>query len=94
MDRVRIGLVGFGTVGESFYRLLSRNAEEFARRLGVTVEVPLVGVRDAARPRAVAAGTRVVSGLASAAPTKNELHHPNAVERAPRAPSGLARSHH
>jgi homoserine dehydrogenase len=62
MDRVRIGLVGFGTVGESFYRLLSRNAEEFARRLGVTVEVPLVGVRNADRPRAVAAGTRVVSG--------------------------------
>jgi homoserine dehydrogenase len=62
MDRVRIGLVGFGTVGESFYRLLSQNAEEFARRLGVAVEVPLVGVRNASRPRAVAAGTRVVSG--------------------------------
>jgi homoserine dehydrogenase len=62
MDRVRIGLVGFGTVGESFYRLLVGNAEEFARRLGVAVEVPLVAVRDAARKRAVAAGTRVVSG--------------------------------
>jgi homoserine dehydrogenase len=37
MDRVRIGLVGFGTVGESFYGLLTRNAEEFARRLGVAI---------------------------------------------------------
>ena len=36
----KIGLVGFGTVGESFYRLLAANAEEFARRLGVAVDVP------------------------------------------------------
>ena len=35
MDRVRLGLVGFGTVGASFYRLLASNAGEFARRLGV-----------------------------------------------------------
>ena len=62
MDRIRIGLVGFGTVGESFYNLLTRNAAEFARRLGVTVEVPWVGVRDASRKRAVGPGTRVVAG--------------------------------
>ncbi len=62
MDRVRIGLVGFGTVGESFYRLLTGNAEEFARRLGVAVEVPWIGVRDTARVRRTAPGTRVVKG--------------------------------
>ena len=62
MDRVRIGLVGFGTVGASFYRLLTENAEEFARRLGVAVEVPWVGVRDASRERKVKPGTRVVQG--------------------------------
>jgi len=62
MDRIRIGLVGFGTVGESFYNLLTRNAAEFARRLGVTVEVPWVGVLDASRKRRVGPGTRVVSG--------------------------------
>jgi homoserine dehydrogenase len=62
MDRIKIGLVGFGTVGESFYRLLTENAEEFARRLGVAVEVPWVGVRDASRPRNVKPGTRVVAG--------------------------------
>jgi homoserine dehydrogenase len=62
MDRVRIGLVGFGTVGASFYRLLTGNAEGFARRLGVAVDVPWVGVRDASRARAVGPGTRVVSG--------------------------------
>jgi homoserine dehydrogenase len=62
MDRVRIGLVGFGTVGESFYRLLTENAEEFARRLGVSVKVPWVGVRDMSRPRKVNPDTRVVQG--------------------------------
>jgi homoserine dehydrogenase len=62
MDRVRIGLVGFGTVGESFYRLVMENAEEFARHLGVTVEVPWVGVRDASRERKVRPGTKVVQG--------------------------------
>ena len=62
MDRVRIGLVGFGTVGGSFYRLLTANAGEFERRLGVAVDVPWLAVRDASRPRNVAPGTRVVQG--------------------------------
>jgi homoserine dehydrogenase len=62
MERVRIGLVGFGTVGQSFYNLLSGNAGEFAQRLGVVVEVPYLGVRDSSRPRAVGAGTRVMQG--------------------------------
>ena len=62
MDRVRVGLVGFGTVGESFYRLVTQNSAEFARRLGVAVEVPWVGVRDASRRRSVAPGTTVIAG--------------------------------
>jgi homoserine dehydrogenase len=62
MERVRIGVVGFGTVGQSFYNLLTCNAGEFAQRLGVTVEVPYVGVRDPSRPRPLGPGTRLVSG--------------------------------
>ncbi|HUI70486.1 MAG TPA: homoserine dehydrogenase [Spirochaetia bacterium] len=62
MERVRIGLVGFGTVGRSFYELLGSNASEFAQRLGVVVEVPYLGVGDASRPRRVGPETRVVSG--------------------------------
>jgi homoserine dehydrogenase len=62
MDRVKIGLVGFGTVGASFYRLLTSNAEEFARRLGVAVEVPWVGVRSPDKAHGVNPGTRVVRG--------------------------------
>jgi homoserine dehydrogenase len=62
MERIKIGLVGFGTVGQSFYNLLTSNASEFAQRLGVVVEVPYVGVRDASRPRAIGPGTRLVAG--------------------------------
>jgi len=62
MDRVRIGLVGFGTVGAAFYRLLACNAQEFGRRLGVAIDVPWVAVRDATRRRPVGEATRVVEG--------------------------------
>jgi homoserine dehydrogenase len=60
VERVRIGLVGLGTVGGSFYELLAGNAEEIGRRLGVAIEVPVVAVRDPSRPRRVGANTRVV----------------------------------
>ncbi|HTP57922.1 MAG TPA: homoserine dehydrogenase, partial [Spirochaetia bacterium] len=62
MERVRIGIVGFGTVGKSFYNLLTCNAEEFARRLGAAVEVAYVGVRDPSKPHPVGAGTRLITG--------------------------------
>jgi homoserine dehydrogenase len=59
---VRIGLVGLGTVGASLYELLTANADEISRRLGVAIEVPVVAVRDPSRPRRVGPGTRVVGG--------------------------------
>jgi homoserine dehydrogenase len=63
MERIKIGLVGYGTVGASFYRLLGSNSEELTRRIGVTIEVPYIGVRDASRPRSgIRAGTRLVAG--------------------------------
>ena len=39
MERIRIGLVGFGTVGSSFYRLMEENGDRFREKLGVTIEV-------------------------------------------------------
>ncbi len=62
MERVRIGLVGLGTVGASFYDLLTRNAREFERRIGVRAEVPYVGVRDPSKPRKLTDGTCLVAG--------------------------------
>ena len=62
MERVRIGLVGLGVVGKSFYSLLTHNATEFAQRLEVSVEVPYVGVRDLSKQHTVGPGTRIISG--------------------------------
>jgi homoserine dehydrogenase len=51
---VRIGLAGFGTVGSGLVAILDRNADWIARRLGRTIEVVKILVRDPAKPRAVA----------------------------------------
>jgi len=50
---VRIGLAGLGTVGSGLLIILGRNADWIRRRLGRTVQVAKVLVRDPAKPRAV-----------------------------------------
>jgi homoserine dehydrogenase len=62
MERVRVGLVGLGTVGASLYELVTRNAGALERGAGARVEIPYVGVRNPAKPRDVLPGTRVVQG--------------------------------
>jgi homoserine dehydrogenase len=51
---VRIGLAGLGTVGSGLLIILGRNADWIRRRLGRTIQVAKVLVRDPAKPRAVA----------------------------------------
>ena len=54
MDRhapVRLGLLGFGTVGQGVARILSEAADEVRRRAGRPVEIARVVVRDAERAR-------------------------------------------
>lgn len=62
METVKIALVGLGTVGASFFELLSRNADSLARRIGARIEVAYVGVRDPSKKRAIGAGPRLVKG--------------------------------
>ncbi len=63
MERVKIGIVGYGTVGEAFYRLLGANVRELERRMGACVDVPYVAVRDVSRPRpGIRKGTKVIKG--------------------------------
>ena len=50
---VRIGLAGLGTVGSGLLIILGRNADWIRRRLGRTIQVAKVLVRDPAKPRAV-----------------------------------------
>lgn len=49
---IRIGLLGFGTVGEGTYRMLQRNSEAITRKTGCTLEVTRVGIADKSKPRA------------------------------------------
>ena len=52
-SRVRIGLMGLGTVGTGVYEVLQRSAGQIARRSGGPVEITRVLVRDEAKARAV-----------------------------------------
>jgi homoserine dehydrogenase len=42
MERVNVGLVGFGTVGSAFFRLMRSNGELFARKFGVEARISAV----------------------------------------------------
>jgi homoserine dehydrogenase len=55
MQRIGIGLAGFGTVGAGVYQNLRQNAALLAQRLGATFDVRRIAVRDVAKPRATAA---------------------------------------
>lgn len=48
---LRVGLLGFGTVGHGTYRMLLDNAASLTRKSGVTFEVTRVGIRDASKER-------------------------------------------
>jgi homoserine dehydrogenase len=60
---IRIGLAGFGTVGQGLCSILAGSAEWIERRLGRPVAVTALSVRDAskARPVAFPAGARLVA---------------------------------
>ena len=49
MSKVRVGLVGLGTVGSGVAEIFSRHAEDFRRRAGVDMELILLADRDEAR---------------------------------------------
>jgi homoserine dehydrogenase len=46
MERIKVGLIGCGIVGSSFYRLMTENGEELARKLGVAIAIEKIVVRD------------------------------------------------
>ena len=52
MKPIRIGLLGFGTVGSGVAQVLDLNAREIERRAGRRIEVVKVAVRDVAKARA------------------------------------------
>ena len=53
MTAVRVGLLGFGVVGGGTVSVLSRNAQEIARRAGRQIEIVKILTRDPKKPRPV-----------------------------------------
>jgi len=50
---IKIGLCGFGTVGQGVWKHFARSRAELESRLGVRLEIGAIAVRDLARQRAV-----------------------------------------
>src|SRR5690606_15309493 len=48
---IKIGLLGLGVVGGGTWSVLTRNAEEIARRAGRRIEISRIAVRDVAKAR-------------------------------------------
>ncbi len=51
MSPIKVGLLGLGVVGGGTWKVLTRNAEEIARRAGRRIEVAAVAVRDVEKAR-------------------------------------------
>ena len=52
---IRIGILGFGTVGAGSYRMLQDNRESISKKIGMDFEVVRIGIRDASKPRSLPA---------------------------------------
>ncbi|NLK34223.1 MAG: homoserine dehydrogenase, partial [Gracilibacteraceae bacterium] len=59
MGKVRIALLGFGTVGQGVWTILNTNKDEIIRKCGCEIEVAKILVRDPERPR----GVKVPEGI-------------------------------
>ncbi|MFP4069521.1 MAG: homoserine dehydrogenase [Opitutales bacterium] len=62
---IRIGLLGFGVVGQGVWKNIANNREALERRLGARLEISEVVVRDTAREREVAVPGERISTDAS-----------------------------
>ena len=62
MKPIKVGLLGFGTVGGGTFAVLARNQEEISRRAGRRIEIAAVCRRDLAAARSVVGeGVKVVA---------------------------------
>ena len=61
MERVNVGLVGFGTVGGAFCRLMQANGGLFESKFGVAARIAAVAEKDPEKVRAAFPGQKVVA---------------------------------
>lgn len=60
--KVRIGVLGLGTVGSAFVELIDSTAALVALRTGLELEITRIAVRDPTRPRALGSGSHRLTG--------------------------------
>ena len=51
---VRVGILGFGTVGTGVFGMLQDNADAIERKVGLPIQVVKIGIKDASKPRSQA----------------------------------------
>src|SRR5258707_1305806 len=68
MEPIKVGLLGFGTVGCGTYTVLRRNQEEIKRRAGRGIEIARIAVRNPANAAQALPGAQAL-GYAEADPT-------------------------
>jgi homoserine dehydrogenase len=61
MERIKVGLVGFGTVGSSFHRLMQTNGALLSEKSGTDVQIAAVADLDAEKVKRAAQGQQVVT---------------------------------
>lgn len=55
-EHIRIGMLGFGTVGSGAFRMLQDNSAAIAAKIGLPVEIVAIGIKDPGKPRSAPAG--------------------------------------
>jgi homoserine dehydrogenase len=61
MKQIKIGLLGFGTVGQAVYKLLTENAKNIAERTGFLPVIEKVLVRDLKKRRSLSIDPKLLT---------------------------------
>ena len=61
MKKIGIGIVGLGTVGVSFCRLLEFNSQSYLKSFGVKIHIEVIGVKNTKKSRLIN-GYQIVEG--------------------------------
>ena len=63
---IRIGFLGFGTVGTGAFRMLQDNRDAIVKKIGLSFEVAKIGIKDTSKERGVDPSLFTISGWVTA----------------------------